>query len=63
MNRLSYTVAEIAEMTGVSRPAIYREIRSGAVKAVSLGGRLVVPVAELDRLLSSTCEPAAEAPS
>ncbi|MCL2804083.1 MAG: helix-turn-helix domain-containing protein [Micrococcales bacterium] len=54
------TPAEIAERLGVSRTTISRRIASGQIKALRVGNRHRVPVAEYDRfrreLMNSVAE-------
>jgi excisionase family DNA binding protein len=49
--RLALTVREAAEALGVGRDAVYNAINRGDLRAVKLGGSLLVPRVELDRLL------------
>jgi excisionase family DNA binding protein len=44
------SVAEIAEIFGVSEVTIYREISDGGLPAVKIRGRYVVPAKAVDRL-------------
>jgi excisionase family DNA binding protein len=41
VNRLTYTVNEAAEILGVSRGLLYSQIRSGDIRAIKLGRKLV----------------------
>lgn len=49
--RLALTVKEAAAALGVGKDAIYKAINRGDLRAVKLGGRLLVPQMELDRML------------
>jgi excisionase family DNA binding protein len=51
---LTYTVAEAAELFGVSRDSIYKAIREGKFKALRFGRRTVIPRIEVDQLLGIT---------
>ncbi len=66
-NKLAVSVAEAASLVSVATRTMRAWIASGRVRAVHLGRRVVVPVAELERLLAldsaSTHPPAASAPS
>ena len=42
---------QAAQILGVGRNTIYRAIRQGKVRVLRLGNRIVVPKAELQRLL------------
>ena len=45
-------VPDAAERLGIGRKGAYSAARDGRIKALRLGNRLRVPIAELDRLLS-----------
>lgn len=49
--RLALTVKEAAAALGVGKDAIYKAINRGDLRAVKLGGRLLVPQIELNRML------------
>lgn len=51
------TVAETAASLGVSKASVYRAIARGVFPAYRLGRRLVVPVAALERLLTTPGAP------
>jgi excisionase family DNA binding protein len=51
--RLTYTVPEAARLLGVSRRAGYAAVATGAVPAIRIGRRLLVPKAALKTLLDS----------
>ncbi|MBE6483434.1 helix-turn-helix domain-containing protein [Actinobaculum sp. 352] len=48
-----YTVAEVAELTRVSRMTVYRMVHSGELPAVRVGGSYRVPKSAVDELLTS----------
>jgi excisionase family DNA binding protein len=48
--RLAYSIVESTIATGLSRSSLYRLIAAGALKTVQIGGRRLVPVAELKKL-------------
>lgn len=53
-HRLSYSVRDAAEATGIGRTELYRRISSGAIKVVRIGEagqKFVIPRAELERML------------
>ncbi|MEW6475334.1 MAG: single-stranded DNA-binding protein [Actinomycetota bacterium] len=50
-DRLTYSVEQAAALLGVSRGKAYECIRTGELKAVRVGRRLVVPAHALDGLL------------
>ncbi|MFY9263378.1 MAG: helix-turn-helix domain-containing protein [Actinomycetaceae bacterium] len=47
-----YTVAEVAEMTRVSRMTVYRMVHAGDLPAVRVGNSYRVPKSAIDQLLS-----------
>ena len=49
-DRLTLTVRESAALLGVGRDAVYNAINRGELHAVRLGGTLLVPRAELERI-------------
>jgi excisionase family DNA binding protein len=56
-DRLALTVREAAAALGVGKDAIYKAINRGELRAVRLGGTLLVPQAELDRMLGVASSP------
>jgi excisionase family DNA binding protein len=48
--RMSYSLAEIEAMCGLSRSSLYRLIAAGELRTVKRGSRRLVPSAELKRL-------------
>ncbi len=55
--RMALKVREAAETLGVGRDAIYNAINRGEIRAIRFGGTLLVPQAELDRILGTPPEP------
>jgi excisionase family DNA binding protein len=47
-------LAEAAELVGVKRATIYRQIRRGALPAARVGGSIRIPEAELRATLEAT---------
>lgn len=43
------TIAETAEMLGVSRPTIYKMVHEGKLPAIWLRRRVVIPVGEFEK--------------
>ena len=43
MERLTYSVAEVAQLLGVSRGSVYNHIRTGEIRSITIGSRIVVP--------------------
>jgi excisionase family DNA binding protein len=50
--RLTVTVEEAAELLGLGRNAAYEGVRRGQIPAIKIGKRILVPRAQLERLLS-----------
>ncbi len=53
-SRQTVTVPEAANILGIGRSGAYAAVRSGAIPAVRIGHRILVPVAALERLLKAT---------
>lgn len=49
--RLALSYAELAQSLGVTTRHISNEVKRGHIKAIKLGGRRLIPMAEVDRLL------------
>ncbi len=49
--RLTYSVTEAAGLLGIERDLAYELVRSGQLRTVRLGRRIVVPRGALDELL------------
>lgn len=54
MDRLTLTVSEAAVVLGVSRSTAYECVRTGELRAVRLGRRLVVPRSAITELLAGS---------
>lgn len=52
-----FTVAEVAELTRVSRMTVYRMVHSGDLPAVRVGNSYRVPKSAVDELLGAFEEP------
>jgi len=51
IEKQTLTVTETARALGIGRASAYEAVRSGALPAIKIGRRLVVPKAALERLL------------
>lgn len=54
LDRLTYPVSEVITLSGLSRPEVYRRIKSGELDSIRVGakgGKIAVPAAALARLL------------
>ena len=63
MDRLTFTVCEVAELLGISRTSAYECVRRGEIPSITLGRRLVVSRAAIERLLDTTTVDASDASS
>lgn len=55
-----FTVAEAAELMGLSEPTVYRAIRAGEFPAIKIRGRYVVPARAIDEMEASALATVAE---
>ena len=53
MDRMAVSVAEAARLLGLSKSSAYRAVKYGMIPTGRLGGRLLVPVAALERILET----------
>ena len=51
-DRRTLTVEECARFLGIGRSAAYEGVRSGQIPAVRVGGRWLVPLVALDKMLA-----------
>ena len=51
MERMTYSVTEVAHLLGISRGSAYTHVRTGEIPSVTIGGRIVVPRSALEALL------------
>jgi excisionase family DNA binding protein len=51
-DRVSYSVAEIAEMTGISRPLLYDEMNAGRLGFLKIGRRRIITRRQLAAFLA-----------
>ena len=51
-DRRTITVEETAKILGIGRSAAYEGVRTGQIPAIRVGGRWLVPLAALDRMLA-----------
>jgi excisionase family DNA binding protein len=50
--KLTMSIPEAGKALGVSRTTIYKLANSGELPTIKLGKRILVPIAQLDRLLN-----------
>jgi excisionase family DNA binding protein len=53
MERLTYSIDELAETLGVSRDLINDALAMGQVKSIKVGRRRLIPASEVDALMKS----------
>jgi excisionase family DNA binding protein len=52
MEKMAVGLDEAAKMTSVSRFTLRRQIKRGVIKVARVGRRLVIPISELEKLVS-----------
>lgn len=58
--KATYSIEEAAKVLGIGRTAAYEAARQGQIPILQIGGRKLVPVAALERMLECPTEQAAE---
>ena len=58
MEKLTITVAEAAEMIGVSKPTMYRITEQQNFPVLRAGRKKVIPIAEFKQWVSNQVQPA-----
>ena len=61
VDRRAYTVPEVAAILGLPLRSTYLYVPTGAIRSRRLGGRIIVPAEEVDRLLAPPPSPEADA--
>ncbi|MCC6263719.1 MAG: helix-turn-helix domain-containing protein [Bryobacterales bacterium] len=51
VGRQTYTVTEAGKILGIGRSSAYVGVKTGAIRSVRIGRRIVIPRLELHRLL------------
>ena len=54
MEKLTFTVSEFGRLAGIGRNLAYEAVRTGQVRAVRIGKRLLIPKSEVRRLLGES---------
>lgn len=49
---LAYRVKDFCELVGISNATLYKYVNLGKIRVIKIGGRTLVPAAEVARLLS-----------
>lgn len=52
MKKQTFTVNETASLLGLSRGSVYQGVMTGEIPSIRIGGRILVPKAALEKLLS-----------
>ena len=50
-SRQTYSIPDAARILGVNRNTAYEAAKRGDIRAIHIGGRILVPKPEIDRLL------------
>jgi excisionase family DNA binding protein len=50
VEKMFYDAKEIVQITGLSRPHIYNMLKSGVIKSVKVGNRILIPIKEIEKL-------------
>lgn len=51
MERRTYTVEDVGRVLGIGRNSMYKAVERGDVRCIRIGKRIVIPKAEVERLL------------
>ena len=51
MERMTYSVSEVAHLLGISRASAYTHVRTGEIPSITIGSRIVVPRRALEAML------------
>ena len=57
--RATLTIAEAAEVLGISKSLAYKQADEGKIPTIRLGDRWVVPRAQLERLINGSADASA----
>ncbi len=49
---LALTVTQFTKRVGISRSSLYQYVKRGKIRVVSIAGRTLIPMTEVERLLS-----------
>jgi len=52
MEKLTYTVEQVAEHLGIGRNSAYEGVKTGDIPSIKIGKRILVPVAAFEKMLS-----------
>ncbi|MBD3264656.1 MAG: helix-turn-helix domain-containing protein [Candidatus Omnitrophica bacterium] len=49
-----YTIPELAKILGISRIAVYKQVKKGEIKAIKIGRNYAIPRKCIDNILGKT---------
>lgn len=49
-----FTITELAQLLGISRVAVFKQIKSGKIKAEKIGRIFIIPKSEFENILGKT---------
>ena len=52
--RLTRTPEELLSLLGLSRPTVYRLLKSGELRSIKVGRKILIPLAAIDEFLNGT---------
>ena len=53
MDKLVYSVEEVVEKLGLSRPSAYLAVKRGQIPCIRIGRRLLIPISALEKMLAN----------
>ncbi len=53
LERIVYTVTEVAEILRISRPTAFQGVERGEIPHIRVGRRILIPKAALEKLLAA----------
>lgn len=56
MEKLVYSIQEVAELLGLSRSYTYQLVRNGTIPFIQLGNKRIIPKEKFNNWLNEKCE-------
>lgn len=56
MEKLVYSIQEVAELLGLSRSYTYQLVRNGTIPFIQLGNKRIIPKERFNKWLEEQCE-------
>jgi len=50
MEKKFYDAKDVVQITGLSRPYVYMLLKSGVIKSIKLGNRILIPIEQIENL-------------